>query len=128
MICKEIDYIRKVIENYELSPSWLCKQLGNGWTKQRLNYLLNCGKEISSSAYRELRIVFDKYNFVIDDFEPLKKLEVISDQINLESAHLVHDTINAIEDHTLTDPEKADILLDIKHIENRIEKIKALLK
>jgi len=127
-MCKELDYIRTVIVNHDLSLTWLAKQIGKGWTKQRLHYILNNGKDISVTAYDAIRTVLDKYNFTLSDFDEERTLLVHTAMLNEQSAHLVNQTLDAFTDHQLKKKEKADIRLTITEIKSRLEKLEKQLK
>lgn len=123
---KEIDYLKKVIADYDISLTWLAKQIGSGWTKQRLYYILNNGKDISVSNYLEIRRVLDKHGFTLKDYDDSSILK-LSGNLNIETTELVNDAIKAYEDKVLTDAEKNDLKMDILIIEQRINKLKKVL-
>ena len=132
-MCQEINYIRAVIDNHDISLTWLAKKInkkfpGAGMTKQRISYIKESGKEISTTLYKQFRTIFDEYNFKVSDFDHIPEVSEMVSELNTESAKLVADTITDINDNILTDTERADLLLDIAHIEERTKRLRKLLE
>ena len=127
-MCREIDYINSVITDNDISLSWLAKELGKGWSRHRLSYLLSSGKEISVSAYREIMTVLDRHQYCSTGLDPECRslMEEVS-LVNTESAALVNEAVNAQLDNRLTEAEKADIRLQMMKIRNRLEKLEGIL-
>ncbi len=128
-MCKAIDDIRRIINDSDLQLSWLAQQLGGRWTKHRLYYLLNSGKDISVTDYTELMRFFDRHGFLTQLTAPecTTALEEVA-RLNTESAALVALTVESTQDNELTTEEKQDIILKLQKIERRIAELKEVLK
>ena len=133
-MCPEIDYINKVLHHFDISPSWLVRQMNLNpqksrlWSKQNLDYLLGVAKEITTKTYREIRTVLDKYNFTINDGGLCKTLGDEVAGISSESSHLIAATIKSLEDGALDEEERCSILIEVEHMQKILNEIKLLLK
>lgn len=128
-MCKEIDKIRNIIETHQIGLSWLARELGPCWSKQRINYILKCGKEISTTAYRQIMTVLDRHGYQETDFDPehLGMMEEVA-LINQESSRLVTMAVDSMSDKNLTREEKRELRVKIKTIEKRLEELKEQLQ
>lgn len=123
---KELEYIVKVFKVHQLSHSWVAKQLGRGWDKSKVCRLLTNASDIYAGDYHILRDFLDKHNFRITDDIKRSMLEEVA-ELNKESADLVKNTINAYSDGIFTDEEKADALLTLALVQQRINRLSDLL-
>lgn len=132
-MCKEIDYIRHIFENYNLKPEWVAKQLNlligyNGWTRQRVWTLLNNNKEISTTNKKLFDKLFAKFNLVLSDFEESAPLLFRVSSLNLEIASLNNDTVKSLSDGVLSYEEKDELLSHLSQIEKQIKNIKEQIR
>lgn len=131
-MCQEINYIRAVIDNYDVSLTWLAKRINEkyihaGMTKQRLSYIKECGKEISTTLYKQIRSIFDEHNFILSDFDHAGIITKEVSQLNLESAQLVNTAFESADDFIFNDTERADLLMKIAKIDERSAMLKKIL-
>ena len=123
---KELEYIVKVFKVHQLNQTWVAKQLGRGWDKNKINRLLMNSSDIYAGDYHLLRDFLDKHNFRIP--EDLKKtvLQEVAD-LNRESSELVSSTISAYDDGIFTNEERADAMLTVALIQTRLNRLIELL-
>lgn len=134
-MCTEINYIRAVIDNYDISLTWLAKQINKKFhsglpimTKQRLSYIKECGKEISTTLYKEIRSILDEHNYKLSDFDESHLIGKMVAELNSESAELVSTTMKALENNVVDETERADLMLQAELIKQRLNKIEILLR
>lgn len=130
-MCKAIDYLNRVIDDYDISITWLVRQInkkfGTNYTKQALNYTLTSGKDISTTLYREIRTILDEHNFNVSPFDN-EKLNKQAAELTNHTSILAIKTIDALEDGLVTEKEIADLRIELADCEQRMNRIKELLK
>ena len=133
IMCQEIEYIAEVINKYDISISWLARQLNQNplksriWTKQHLDYLLSTQKEITTKTYQEIKNYFDEHNYSLDT-RVLTSIGDAVSSLNNESAQLVSTGFKAIEDNHLSSDEIEELLAKLISIDKKTSELKTFLK
>ena len=125
--CKELDYIRSVMDENHLSLTWIADELNRMlrakiWNRQKVYSVKHTLKEINISTYKLFKKLFDKYNFTAPHNEELHPLIDSVTDLALQSTIINKETVLAMIDGELSFDEREKIITEIKIAVNLLKR------
>ena len=131
MSTNEINELNRIRTNHDIGYTWLAEQLNKkfpdrNYSRHSLYSLFNQNKNITITAYREIKSVFEDYNLRDSDVEG-DSLSTQAAELTCSSAKLTTEIIKSVEDDVISKKERKLLKSELDALKFKIKEIEEIL-